>query len=202
MPPIRSLGLWFLGFPAGLALAAPINAATLSISPDKAFYAPGEAVTLTVVGNTGGATDIGLFAKIVFDPAGLIDPSAITLTPQTGGSDPWIGGYLGCPDPLHTPGTCWLINYITGAANFSKLPMDPVEQTLAVVTGTAGAPGTYAVEWAGDLGNELDFFGLTSGPGANLIIINTSFSVVPEPRAALLLCVGLVALSVRKKDPR
>jgi PEP-CTERM motif len=188
----------FTALLVALLIAASGSGATLSINADKALYAPGEVVTLTVVGNSGGATDDALFGQIVFDPAGLLDPHAITFTPQSGGPAGWLAGYLGCPDPLGTPGTCWLINYIEDQP-LQGATMDPIEQTLAIVTATAGAPGSYSVNWSGaeSYGNELDFFGLTEGPGATLIIFNTSFQVVPEPATVLLVVLGVIALALR-----
>src|SRR5262249_6526462 len=138
-----------------------------------------------------------MFGAIVFDPNGLLDPSAVTLTPQSGGPSDWLAGYLGCPDPLPRPGTCWLINYIeTGL--LAGASMTPTEQTLAIVPATAGAPGTSSVDWSSWYGSELYFFGLTSSPGASLSVINTSFQVVPEPSTALLFGLGLIALGASR----
>jgi hypothetical protein len=78
--------------------------------------------------------------------------------------------------------------------------MDPIEQTLAIVTATAGLPGQYGIEWSDQHGSELYFFGLTDGPGANLIIFNTSFQVIPEPATALLFGFGLIALGARRRS--
>jgi PEP-CTERM motif len=186
---------------AAVPFAAPGSAATLTISADKLFYAPGEVVTLTVVGNSGGATDNGLFGQIVFDPAGLLDPHAITFTPQSGGPANWLAGYLGCPDPLGDASTCWLINYIEDDP-LQGATMDPIEQTLAIVTATAGAPGLYSVDWVVDEGyarDPLDFFGLNSAPGVTVGIFNASFQIVPEPGTGVLVAFGIAALGRRRR---
>jgi PEP-CTERM motif-containing protein len=179
-----------------IALSATAHAATLSIDADKTIYAPGEIVTLTVIGDSEGATDNGLFGQILFDPNGLLDASAITFTPQSGGPAGWLAGVHGCLDP----GACVLINYIENELG-QGASMDPTEQTLAIVTATAGAPGLYTVEWSVEEAwhrDPLDFFGLTYGPGATLVIFNTSFQVIPEPSTMLLLVLGLIALGARR----
>ncbi len=160
----------YLAISFGLIFAARADAlATLTVTTDKPFYAPGETVTITTVGNSGGATDFGLFASLVFNPAALIDPSVISLGPTTGASEDWIAGVLGCDadSPMIDPGECWIINHI---AFPNQLGMNPLEQTLATLTATAGAPGLYNIEWSDAAGNELYFFGLSEGPGAQLII--------------------------------
>jgi hypothetical protein len=93
------------------------------------------------------------------------------------------------------PGECWIINHI---AFPNPIGMNPVEQTLATLTATAGAPGFYTINWSGEPGQELYFFGVTSGPGASLVIANTTFQVIPEPSTALLLGLGLIALASRR----
>jgi len=100
-----------LALMAALALGPAARAATLSINADRASYFPGELVTLTVIGNSEGASDHGLFGQILFDPAGLLDPNAITFTPQSGGPAGWLAGVHGCLDP----GACILIDYIEDA---------------------------------------------------------------------------------------
>lgn len=191
----------FTAFLAMLAICASAHAATLSITADKLIYAPGEVITLTVIGNSEGASAHGIWGQIEFDPAGLLDPNAITFTPQSGGPAGWLPGWLGCTDPLGHPGTCWLINYIEDDPLLGAT-MDPGEQTLAIVTATAGAPGLYTVDWVVEDGlyrDKLDFFGLNSAPGATFGIFNASFQVIPEPSTALLLGLGLVAFGARSR---
>jgi hypothetical protein len=73
--------------------------------------------------------------------------------------------------------------------------MDPVEQTLATITATAGVPGLHSIQWSDAPGLELHFFELEDGPGASLVILNTSFQVIPEPSTGLLIALGLAALA-------
>ena len=181
-----------------LTAAVRVNAATLTVTTDKPAYLPGETVTITAVGNSGGATDIWMFGSLVFDTAALLDPTAIVLEIETGTSQSWLPGVLGCSTPAG-PGNCWILNHIDPTPPFLGLPMDPIEQTLAIVTATAGAPGSYGIDWSEVPGSGLYFFGLESGPGANLIIQNTSFSVIPEPATALLFGLGLIALGAIRR---
>jgi hypothetical protein len=175
--------------------AARLNAATLTVSTDKPVYLPGETVTITAVGNSGGAVDYWMFGSLTFDTAALLNPTAIMLTPASGSSQSWIsGGARGCSLPGR-PGECWIINHIA----LEPLGMDPIEQTLATITGTAGTPGSYGIEWSEIPGSGLYFFGLESGPGANLVIVNTTFQVIPEPAAALLLGLGLAGLASQRR---
>lgn len=184
--------LRLLAFCPGLAIAVRADAATLTVTTDKPFYAPGETVTITTVGNSGGATDVYMFGALEFDPAALLSPASITLPIETGTSASWISGILGCAAPVPA-GSCWILNHIHFPPD-PPLGMDPIEQTLATITATAGAPGLYSIEWSDAPGLELYFFGLTGGPGAKLVISNTTFQVTPEPRTALLIGLGLIAL--------
>ena len=186
-------------FPAvlALALAATSHAATLTVTTDKAFYAPGETVTITAVGNSGGATDLYMFGSLEFNPAALLNPSQISLPIETGASESWIPGILGCGAPVPA-GSCWVINHIHFPPE-PQLGMDPTEQILATITATAGVPGLHTIDWSDAPGLELYFFGLESSPSVPLIIQNTSFQVIPEPATALLLGLGLVAVSARRR---
>jgi hypothetical protein len=181
----------------GLAYALGANAATLTVTTDKAFYLPGETVTITAVGDSGGATDYGMFASLTFNPAALLSPTSISFTPTTGTSASWISGVLGCSTPEGS-GHCWILNHI---AFPDPLGLVPTQQTLATVTGTAGALGVHSLTWSSAPGNELYFFGARAGPAPNLVIINTSFQVVPEPAAGLLVGFGLAALAaIRRRN--
>jgi hypothetical protein len=194
MPSPRPLALCL----AVLFAAVRADAATLTVTTDKSFYLPGETVTLTAVGNSGGATDYGLFASLTFNPAALLNPSSITFAPTTGTAETWIHGVLGCSTG-EGPGHCWILNHI---AFPDPLGMVPIEQTLATITGTAGAVGVHNITWSGGPGFELMFFGAPTGPTPNLVIVNTSFRVIPEPSTALLFGLGLAALAaIRRHFP-
>jgi hypothetical protein len=115
-----------------LLTAARLNAATLTVTTDKPVYLPGETVTITAVGNSGGATDYFMYGSLVFDPAALLSPTSITFTPTTGTAASWLGGaLLGCAT-APGPGQCVILNHID--ASIQGLGMDPIEQTLAIVT--------------------------------------------------------------------
>ena len=181
----------------GLIFAAVrADAATLTVTTDKPVYAPGETVTITAVGNSGGALDYWMFGSLAFNPAALLSPSAILLPIETGTSETWLPGVLGCATG-EGPGHCWVLNHI----HFPPDPigMDPTEQLLATITATAGVPGLHSIEWSAAPGFELHFFGLEDGPGASLVILNTSFQVIPEPSTGLLIAIGLAALPASRR---
>jgi hypothetical protein len=181
-----------------LLTAARLNAATLTVTTDKLSYLPGETVTITAVGNSGGATDYAMFGSLLYDPAALLSPTAISLPIETGTPQNWLPGVIGCGGTIG-PGECWILNHIVFP---DALGMDPIEQVITTVTATAGAPGLYSIEWSDLPGSELYFFGLTEGPGATLVINNALFQVIPEPATALLIGLGLVALGLRARRAR
>ena len=67
-----------------------------------------------------------------------------------------------------------------------------------VVTATAGAPGTYTVEWNTNIGSgfELNFFGLTNAPPATIQTNAPSITlqIIPEPSTGALVAFGLLVL--------
>jgi inner membrane protein involved in colicin E2 resistance len=166
----------------GLAgLGSDARAASLSISTDQPTYTIGQTVTVTVIGDSQGASDNAI--------AGTLQYSN-TLTDTVGSSQsllissglPWIPGILSTSD-----GSAEVFDQSRGAI----LPPATVSNQLtSTATLTAMGLGTVTLSWAPGL----DFFGLSSGPSA-------SFTIVPEPGTALLVGLGLagIALAGRRR---
>ena len=169
------------------ALASVSNAATLMVEANQGgTYAPGDTVTLTVTGDSEGASTTGIFGRLLFDnPAiGNLDGQMATQTTLLAlGSIPWLVGTSDC-----TASTCNMFNQV-GA--FGATPAPASNLLVSTVSFVAGPPGTTAnVSWEMDLGTgfALDFFGITSSPGLTL-------TVIPEPTTAALLGLGLFGLA-------
>ena len=174
---------------AVLGLASAVQAATLSVVADQASYSPGDTITLTVTGDSQGATATGIFGRLLFSSAGAISPAGATPTQTTLlalGSIPWLAGVTSC-----SSSTCDMFNQV-GA--FGATPAPASNLLVATVSFLAGPGlGIVNVTWETNPGTgfALDFFGLTNAPG-------TSF-VIPEPATALLLGLGLAALATARR---
>jgi hypothetical protein len=197
-----------------LAPWSAAHAATLQLVLDKPSYHPGETVTMTLLGDSQGATDMTLFAAILRpDPSVLFDLDLQLFAPPSSDGVPWTIGAQLAPVCGPNPRECWLINMIHVGAGPVALPvgvdaaLEPF--TYAVLTGTAGAPGAHLIEFgtsrfAVGSGAPLpsagvnDFFGLKIGraPAATLVIVN------PEPGTAALLALGLGGLAATRRRSR
>jgi hypothetical protein len=164
--------------------AGGASAATLSVTPDKLTYLVGETVTLTVIGDDGGASAFGIFGRLDYSGL-LVDNGTRSQTQLVGQNGNWLKGTLVQGDD-GTLANSWAFNQI---APFTD-PLSPdtannLPGTLAIVTLIATAVGVVDVNWNSDTGSgfELLFFGLTNAPG-------TAFTIVPEPATAALLALG------------
>lgn len=175
----------------GVSLAAGVaSAATLSIVPDKTTYAVGEAVIVQLVGDSQGASEVGIFGKLRFDPAILSGESAFALVPTAdAGAIVWREGFRGCGSDF-----CVAMNSL--APTYPPLPVDQTgTQVWATATLRAEAPGTVSLslEEAPQSGYQLRFFGLTSAAPVAIQVVGTevpSASRIPLALLALLLAGG------------
>jgi hypothetical protein len=155
------------------------------MSADKATYAVGETITLTVIGDSEGALDLGIWGTIEYNPA-VVSPGTQTQTAmRTGAGVKWIRGGLLAPGiKPNTADSFSQINGTTLAANSTK-------KLTAVMTFAADAVGTASFDWYVLLGEPetLDFFGLIAADG-------TTVDIVPEPSTAGLMGLGLIGLVV------
>jgi hypothetical protein len=153
------------------ALASSASAATLSVVSDKVTYIAGETITLSINGDSQGASAFAIFGRLRFDGS-LLDN--VSRSQKLIGSG-WVKGGLGEGD-TNAPGPATAF-----AEAFNQINIDGGLQTATnpistVILVWTGPPGVVNVTWdTTSPGFELDFFGLTSAPGA-------SFSIVPEPR--------------------
>jgi len=157
-------------------LGASAHGATLSVVPDKPTYLVGETISLTVTGNSQGGADNAIRGQLQYSSA-LTNTTASTQTTHTTGGLPWIPILL-----LRSDGQADVFNQTR------VLPGTVDQLQIATATLIAQAVGVVSVTWTTSGGAALDFFGLTSAPGA-------TFSIVPEPDSALLVAAGLSALA-------
>lgn len=164
-----------------LGWGSSAHAATLTVTTDKSTYAVGESVTVSVVGDSQGASDNAIGGTLNYSAALTNTPSAANQGLMLSGGLPWLPGILSFSD-----GSAEMFEQSRlGAATVSNL------LTSSLVL-TATGLGTVNLAWAGGL----DFFALTTAPG-------TSFTVqTPEPGTALLVGCGLAALAAIRRRTR
>lgn len=168
------------------------SAATLSVAADKSTYSLGETITLSIVGDSEGASAVLVGGYLSFDETRVswLATDQVPLT-SFGGSLVWVlGGVVGgCLQGIDEPPGCWAIAQANGS--LSPLPVDgPLSVTMTL---TATGLGVVDFEWANGVAVDTDFFGLTSAPGTSVTIVN------PEPGTAGLLALGLVGMSLSRR---
>jgi hypothetical protein len=174
-------------FSIALALVACTSAAgavTLAIESDKLTYGIGEAIAITVTGDPQGASDTEIYGRVLYSAAlTSTETSSQSQLTRGGGTIFALTGTLQRGD-----GFADVFNQIidAGGANPPGRTVDNIQ--ISTATLIADALGTVSVSWSTGGSFALDFFGLTSGPGA-------SFTIVPEPAPIALLALGLVALA-------
>jgi len=156
-----------------VGFAAAASAATLTVVSNKTTYLSGEAITLTVSGNSAGATAYGVYGRLLYTGAGGVTPNTQTqkLLPATGTASGWATGSLG--------------NGAGFSESFNQGGLSPqsyagAKDPFSTVTLVAGALGVVNVNWEVNeaTGNALRWFGIQSaGP-----VPGTTFTIIPEPR--------------------
>jgi len=169
-----------------VAFATASNASSLSVVSNKTTYAPGEAITLSVSGDSvGAASSYAIFGRLQYTGGGSVISNTQT---QKGVGSAWTTGGLtngvGFSDSFNQIAP---LNGVGGSTATSL----PAKNPFSTITLIAGLTGTVNVAWNVVTGSgfELNFFGLTNAPG-------TSFTIIPEPTTAALLGLGLVGLTL------
>jgi len=184
-------GLGSVGWIASIVLLAclPAGAARIDVLASNSSVAPGDALSITVVGDSEGAVASQMFGRLHYSgDVEASDAQGPFDLRSSAGPDFWmtVGSEHGvCGRPGDPPRTC-----IAFSAFSDPFATDLLPSTLSVfVFDTSGAlPGsilTFQVvpEFSG-------FFG--AGPSEVVTV-----QVIPEPAPALLVALGLLALAAR-----
>ena len=172
-----------------IGFAHSASAATLSVASDKLTYNVGETITLTVIGDDGGASAHGIFGRLEYNTAGLVKNDTRSQTMLIGNNGNWIKGGLPFSDGPSANSTAF--NQIEPVLALSDTALN-LPGTLSTITLIASATGVVNVNWntAAGSGFEILFFGLTNAPGTSFTIIGT-----PEPTTGALLALSLLGLA-------
>jgi hypothetical protein len=180
---MRALTLFTATLAIVLGASLGAQAATLTMSADKATYGVSETITITVLGDSTGIRDGGIFGTVVYDMA-LVSSTGTQTQTKMRGAVKWIMGGLNTDLPIL--GTQDSFSQING----TTIPQTSTKKLTAVMTFKVEASGTAAFDWwIGEAAQRLDFFGLTSGAGVTV-------DIIPEPSTAGLMGLGLIGLVV------
>ena len=172
-----------------LGLASAANAASVVLSPNQLTpYNTGEIITLTVsVTADAGETDTSVFGVVQYQSA-FVTPVALSQAqnqlPATL-AGPWNVGVLPACTTINcrafsqtnSGGTVGVTNFVIATMQFTA-------------TGPIGSIGNFTWQSA-PISQRLDFFGVTSAPGATVSIVP-----IPEPTTAAMLGLGLFGLAM------
>jgi hypothetical protein len=181
---MRALTLFTATLAVVLGMSLGAQAATLTMSTDKATYATSETITLTVIGDSQGAIAIGAFGTVNYNPA-LVSTGTHTQTAmKTAAGVKWTRG--GLLTDLPQPNAFDSFSTINGAT----FAQGSTKKLTATMTFHADASGTAAFDWyVGATAEALDFFGLVAGTGVTV-------NIIPEPSTAGLMGLGIIGLVV------
>jgi hypothetical protein len=173
------------------AIATAASATTLSVTPDKLTYSIGDTITLSINGDAQGASAYAIYGRLLYDGS-LVDNG--TRSQKLIGPG-WTKGSLDAGDTnAATPTSAF-------SEAFDQVTIDNGFQTatspIATVTLIATADGFLNVIWDSTTpGYQMDYFGLTSAPGASICIgLEICDGFTPEPATGALLGAGLLALA-------
>jgi len=169
-----------------VGFAAAAGASVLTVASDKTTYNPGETITLTVSGDAMGATAYGVFGRLQFSNAAAV---SVNTKSQKLVNPSWTKSAL-----LSGSGFSDAFDQIcctSNATTATNLPAQNPFSTITLIAQLVGVPTTVNADWNTNSasGFQLNFFGLTSAPGASFTIIP-----VPEPTTVALMALGLVGL--------
>ena len=189
----------------GLGLfAEEVRAATLTITSDKAEYALGETITLTVTGDAQGAADDAIFGRLDYASELAATLSAAQLALSSGGQT-WSTGALG-PES----GGVGYVDVFNQQIGGSQTVDGPLVSTVQLQASPL-FPGTLNFEWSVSAGHQLDFFGLVTvtpdqpaAPGSpeRPFVYSVRIydpSVIPEPGGAIVFAIGLLAARASRR---
>jgi hypothetical protein len=181
---MRALTLFTATLAVVLGMSLGAQAATLTMSADKVSYAVSETITLTVIGDTLGGTDLGIFGTVAYNSALVSTGTHTQKALKTVNKVAWIRGGLNTDFPQ--PDTFDAFSQING----TTVAAGSTKKLTATMTFKADAAGAAAFDWwVGAAAQTLDFFGLVAATG-------TTVNIIPEPSTAGLMGLGLVGLVV------
>jgi hypothetical protein len=175
---MRQLTLFTATLALVLGASFAAQAATLTVTADQESYAVSDIITLTIIGDSEGASALGIlgFLSDANGNASYTGSSQNTLA-SVSGYVPWVAGALATNNAFNQLGGV-AVSTVSGLLT-------------AVMTFHADSSGVVDFAWLEDgTSNHLNFFGLTTGAGT------TSVTIIPEPTTAGLMGLGLVGLVI------
>jgi hypothetical protein len=164
-----------------LFLSAPALAQNLTMTADKLVYSVGEEITLTITGDSQGASADFIFGTVNYDVA-LVSVTSQSQTQHTSfsGALSWILLPLNVDNPNLGTADAFNQGFTISA------PVDQLQ--VATITFTANASGVASFSWR-DIFSEstefLNFFGLAEAPGTSVTILPASSSSIVSVHASV-----------------